>query len=96
MPEPRTFDPLDRNVVANPSILMEVTSDMTERVDRGIKVRLYRSMRSVQAVVIVAHRRPHVEVHRRVDGEWTVSEATSGAIAIAGFGLDLHGLYRDL
>jgi hypothetical protein len=41
MPESRVFAPLDRNVVTNPSILMEVTSDMTERVDRGIKFRLY-------------------------------------------------------
>jgi Uma2 family endonuclease len=96
MPEPREFDPLDRNVVANPSILMEVTSDFTERADRGIKLRLYRAMRSVEAVAIVSHRRPHVEVHRRSGGVWTVTEATSGAIAVAGYSLDLRDLYRDL
>jgi Uma2 family endonuclease len=95
LPEPIAFDPLDRNVVANPSILMEVTSDMTERVDRGVKLRLYRTMRSVEAVAIISHRRPHVEVHRRSGGVRTVTEATSGTIAVAEFNLDLGDLYRD-
>lgn len=95
MPEPREFDPLDRNVVSNPSILMEVTSDMTERVDRGIKLGLYRALPSVEAIVIVSHRRPHVEVHRRSGGVWTVTEATSGALAVAEFTLDLRDLYRQ-
>jgi Uma2 family endonuclease len=96
MPEPIAYDPLDRNVVTNPSILMEATSNVTERVDRGVKLRLYRAMRSVEAVAIVSHRRPHVEVHRRSGGVWTATKATSGAIVVAGFSLDLRDLYRDL
>jgi Uma2 family endonuclease len=95
MPEPRAFYPLDCNVVANPSILMEVTSNVTERVDRGVKLRVYRAMRSVEAVVIVSHRSPHVEVHRRSGGVWTVTEATTGALTVASVSLDLRDLYRD-
>ena len=95
MPEPREFDPLDRNVVANPSILMEVTINVTERVDRGIKLRRYRALPSVEAVAIVSHRRPHVEIHWRAGGAWTVTEATSGTTAVAGYVLDLRDLYED-
>jgi hypothetical protein len=47
-------------------------------------------------VAIVSHRRPHVEVHRRAGGVWTVTEATSGAIAVAGYTIDLRDFYQDL
>lgn len=81
----------------NPKVLVEVLSASTEAHDRGAKAAHYRRRPSVEALVFVATRAPHVEVHtRNPDGSWTLWEATSGSIAIAPLGitLDLADVYE--
>jgi Uma2 family endonuclease len=66
----------DKHAMTNPIVIVEVTSDSTEDYDRGKKLEHYKRIPSLREVVIVSHRRPHIEVHRRgSSGEWTTTEA---------------------
>jgi Uma2 family endonuclease len=93
--KPLVNDTRDDNVIMNPWILVEVTSDASERIDRGPKLARYRSHPSVEVVVLVALRRRHVAVHRRRGGGWRVTDATTGALEIPSARLDVDALYND-
>jgi Uma2 family endonuclease len=49
------YDSLDPHAIANPTLLVEVTSPSTEAYDRGEKLNHYRRIPSLQEIVIVAH-----------------------------------------
>ena len=69
----------DPIAVTNPCLLVEVTSPSTEDYDRGEKLRHYKSVPSVQEVVMVSHREARLTVHRRDDaGGWSTVEAKTG------------------
>jgi len=55
----------------NPTLIVEVLSDSTEKTDRGDKLLSYQSVPSVQTYVIVAQDRPLVQVYeRQSDNSW--------------------------
>ena len=69
----------DAIAVTNPCILVEVTSNSTEDYDRGEKLKHYKSLPSVQEILIVSHREPRVTIHRREsDARWSITESTPG------------------
>ncbi len=72
-------DPDDRNVVTNPSLLVEVLSDSTEAYDRGDKFGNYRQMPSLRDYVLVSQHTRQIEVFSR-DGEnqWMLRVAGPG------------------
>jgi len=51
----------------DPCLVIEVTSPITARIDRGEKLDAYRAVPSLQAYLIVDHRRRRVERHWRPD-----------------------------
>ena len=57
-------------------VVVEVTSPRTARIDRGEKLDAYRSISSLQACLIIDHRRRRVERHSRDAhrGEWRREE----------------------
>ena len=63
-------------VARSPCVVVEVTSPSTARIDRGEKLDAYRSLSSVQAYLIIDHRRRRVERHSRDvhSGEWRREE----------------------
>jgi Uma2 family endonuclease len=67
---PTERDPDKKTNVTNPRVLVEVTSDGTEQYDRGQKLEHYKQIPSLEAVVIVSHREPWIEV-------WSRSATTS-------------------
>jgi Uma2 family endonuclease len=86
---PTERDPDKKTNVTNPRVLVEVTSDGTEDYDRGEKLEHYKQIPSLEAVVIVSHRAPRIEVWSRDGraGDWSRAEAGAGArIAIAKLG----------
>lgn len=88
----------DALAVVNPVFLVEVTSPSTEEYDRGEKLRHYKQLASVRAVLIVAHREPRLTLHCRADEGWTVIEARRGeALEIASLAarLAVDEVYRD-
>ena len=69
----------DELAFTNPIVLVEVTSNSTERYDRGKKLDYYKTIDSLREVLIVSHRTPWLTLHRRTtDGSWAVIEAKSG------------------
>jgi hypothetical protein len=59
------------------------------------RVPVHLGRRAAAIMWIFSHRRPHVKVHRRVEGAWMVIETTSGALQItADIVVDVDRLYR--
>lgn len=84
-------------------LIVEVLSPGTERVDRGSKFESYRLLPSLQAYVLAAQDRPHVEAFvRNAEGRWTLFEASGIDAALQlptpqqTFALALADLYRDV
>ena len=76
-------DPDKKTNVTNPRVLVEVTSDGTEDYDRGEKLAHYQQIPTLEAVVIVSHREPRIEVWSRAVGadSWQRSEVGVGGEA---------------
>ncbi len=78
----------------NPRVIIEVLSETTEEYDRGAKVAHYRHRASVELILLIDSRRRLVERQQRnADGTWTLSEHTTGAIAVLGHAVPLDELY---
>ena len=97
---PLELDPADktRQTVLNPRILIEVQSPSTES-DRGPKLDCYKTIASVQAVILIAQDRTQDVVHeRQTDGSFTQSEHDSGAIELRAIDctLPITEVYEDL
>jgi Uma2 family endonuclease len=64
-----------RDVLLNPSLIVEVLSDSTEAYDRGDKFALYRQIPSLQEYLLVSQHRVQVELYSRgEDGRWTLTD----------------------
>lgn len=64
-----------RDVLLNPSLIVEVLSDSTEAYDRGEKFALYRRIPSLRDYLLVSQSRILVELFTRgEDGRWTLSD----------------------
>jgi Uma2 family endonuclease len=63
--------------VPNPVVIVEILSPSTEADDRKVKLPVYRSIPSVQEIVLVHSERLYAEVHRRLDDtRWQVDLLT--------------------
>lgn len=90
---------IDPNAVVNPTLLVEVTSRSTEDYDRGDKLSHYKQIPSLQAVLIVSHRRPSVTIIERRHGQFDVSEVRAGEkVALLSLQLEISvdEIYRGL
>jgi Uma2 family endonuclease len=64
-----------RDVLLNPSLIVEVLSDSTEACDRGDKFALYRQIPSLREYLLVSQARVQVELYGRgEDGRWTLTD----------------------
>lgn len=81
--------------VTNPTIIVEVLSEATERYDRDGKFQAYKALASLRAYVLVAQDERRIEVYRRADdGRWSVEVARAGAeIAIHGASILVDDVY---
>ena len=89
---------INKHTAINPAALFEVLSAGTEAYDRGFKFAFFRQCESLQAYVLIAQDRPHVEVFlRNQEGRWELFEATgtdqSITIPCLDLSLDLAELY---
>lgn len=72
----RRFADERRDVLLNPTLIIEVLSPTTEACDRGGKFIGYRRLESLQEYLLIAQDRPHIEQYtRQPDGHWLLSEA---------------------
>jgi Uma2 family endonuclease len=69
----RVFHDERRDVVTNPTLIVEVLSESTEAYDRGDKFRHYRSLASLQAYLLLSQARMQAELFlRQPDGTWSL------------------------
>jgi Uma2 family endonuclease len=74
-----------KDTLLNPTLVIEVLSDSTERHDRGYKAEQYRKIDSLQEYALVSQARSSVEIYRRRDnGQWLLTHYT-GLDAVAHF-----------
>jgi len=72
--EPELLDER-RDVLLNPSLIVEVLSDSTEAYDRGEKFALYRQLPSLQEYLLVSQNRVRVELFTRgAGGGWNLTD----------------------
>ncbi len=72
-----------RDILTNPTVLIEVLSPSTEAYDRGAKFEHYRTLDSLREYLLVSQSRPHVDHFLRQDnGRWVLSAATDVAATI--------------
>jgi Uma2 family endonuclease len=90
----------EKDIVANPQIIIEVLSDSTELFDRGEKFRSYRNLKSLQEYILVSSDKRCIEqYYRDENGKWQFGEViTEGSLKlnIAPFELDLEEVYRKV
>ena len=91
----------EREVLLNPTLIVEVLSPSTEAWDRGGKFEQYRQRESLQEYVLIAQGRPHVErFARQADGQWLLTEVNGSAAILAlpsiGCELALSEVYRKV
>lgn len=70
---PVEIDPEDQGgeTATNPTLIVEVLSDTTERYDRGTKFDHYQTVPTLQQYVLVSQNQPRVETFlRQSDGTW--------------------------
>lgn len=91
-------DPIDRtgHTITNPKILVEVLSPSTAEYDRGEKLRHYRLIPSLEAILLVDHEAQRLELWQRSGEDWRRTESTE-AITIDAIGctLAVADVYRD-
>ena len=77
---PSQRDPDSATHVTNPKLLVEVLSPSTAEYDRGEKLQHYQQMPALEAVVLVNHDTPRIDLWTRAAGGWHSRQFTSGAL----------------
>ena len=78
----------------NPRVIVEVLSETTEEYDRGAKVAHYRHRTSVDLILLIDSRRQMIERQQRnPDATWTLSEHTTGAVAVLEHAIPFDEIY---
>jgi Uma2 family endonuclease len=88
-----------RRVVAEPTLIVEVLSPSVGRVDRLRKVADYRTLSSVQEILIAFHDERRMTLQRRAADGWRVEDLIGQAslsLGVCDGPILLDALYRDL
>ena len=88
-----------KQTVLNPTVVFEVSSPSTERDDRGAKLDCYKTIDSLQTIVLVAQDHPEIAVHtRQPNGEWRIATLAEGEADLFAIGckLPVAEVYADL
>ena len=87
------------DVLANPTMIVEVLSSGTEQYDRGLKWAGYQGLPSLTDYLLVAQDRPHVEHFARTpDGRWLYSSLGAGqrVVLTTGATLEIDALFAGV
>lgn len=97
----RRFDDPRRDTVLNPTLIIEVLSESTRDYDRGTKLTDYRTIPSLQEIVLIEQSRAHVEHYvRQASDRWLLLEieGLAGSLELPTLGcrLSLAEIYEDV
>jgi Uma2 family endonuclease len=89
-----------KDIVTNPSVLIEVLSPSTQDYDRGSKFKLYRDIPSLKEYIIISSTEILVEKYdKQADGSWVLhvyGEGHSFPIPSIDLHIDVNILYRNV
>jgi Uma2 family endonuclease len=90
--DPLAYEDDEVDTLLNPTVIVEVLSDSTEREDRKDKFRDYRSISSFREYLLVAQDEPRVEhFTRQESGLWSYRDAGAGdVLTIVSCGIELR------
>jgi len=81
--------------IINPSVIVEVLSDSTERYDRDGKFQAYKQLPSLQEYVIVNQNERKLEVYRLAKAEWLCETAgPGGTVSVRGKPITVDSVYE--
>ena len=94
------FDDIKKDVLTNPTLLIEVLSDETESFDRADKFRSYRQIESLNEYLLVSQYEKRIEqFYKNENDEWVVGAVfTEGVMPLhaLSFSLELEQVYRQV
>jgi Uma2 family endonuclease len=71
----RIFADDQRDILVNPTVIVEVLSPSTEQYDRGKKFQYYRTLASLHEYVLISQEQARIEHYvRQAGGQWTLSD----------------------
>ena len=73
--EEQRFEDEYEDSLETPRIIFEVLSDSTEKIDRGRRFHLYRSIPTLTDYILVSKQRAFIEHYRRESDHWTLKTA---------------------
>ena len=88
-----------RRMVMDPVLVVEVLSPSTEQIDRWRKVADYRTLPSIQEILLVFSDERRIELQRRTPDGWRVEDLIGQAeiaLACCSEAIPLDAIYRDL
>ena len=90
-----------KDIVTNPSVLIEVLSDTTQDYDRGGKFKLYRDIPSLKEYILISSIEVLVEKYsKQEDGTWILHEYKTlndfFTIDVIAMQIELKGLYKNV
>lgn len=88
----------DPHAITNPTLLVEVLSESTERDDRGEKFAHDRRLPSLQEYLLIGQEARRLELFRRGPDGWVLREAGPGEeleLASLGIRLSVDAVYYD-
>lgn len=96
----RVYHDTKKDVLINPTLIVEVLSDDTESFDRGDKFLSYRQIEHLQEYILVSQYRRRIEhFYKNETGQWVVGAVVeSGALSLKSvdFQLVVDQVYRQL
>jgi Uma2 family endonuclease len=89
-----------RQAIEEPFLIVEVLSPSTERHDRRVKLPVYRQIKTVQEILLIASDALYAELHRRAGVQW-ITEILRGDDAVldlssVGIEVRLADLYEGI
>ncbi len=95
------FDDDERDTIINPTVIIEVLSDSTEKYDRGKKSNHYRQIASLKELILISQDRPNIErFTRQPNGDWMFHEerdlTASFDLKSLGICVAISELYRSV
>ena len=96
----RRFEDAEVDTLLNPTAIVEVLSDTTEKYDRGDKFDHYRTIASLREYVLVSQNTMRVDHYVLNDGQWVFSAATAAeeriALSSVGCEITLADIYEGV
>ncbi len=91
------FEDAELDTLLNPTLIIEVLSDSTEKYDRGKKSENYRSIESLREYLLVAQDEPKLEHYaRQSNGGWLLTDYHTLEATVSLPAIECHLSLRDV